>query len=211
MKVVFLEDVPGTARIGEIKDVKPGFARNFLLPRKLAMTASPAVVKSAEARAARETRLQQGRDHDAQAVADRLEGAAYTIAAKAGSTGKLFGSVSAADVAVKVGETLGVEEFDRHDVLLRDHIKELGDYAISVKLSKNVSATVNVSVVGEDGTTAADIKARSEGGSKAAAAVPAPAVETADKDEASDESADDDADDDDADEDDASAEDDAEA
>ncbi len=172
MKVVFLEDVPGTARIGDIKDVKPGFARNYLLPRRLALPASPSIVKSAEQRAARETRLQDARDNDARGLAARLDGASYSVTAKAGSTGKLFGSVGTADIAEKVGGTLG-SEFDRHNVALAEPIKELGDYAVVVKLTKNVSATVNVSVIGEDGTTAADIKARAEPGAKAVASAKA--------------------------------------
>lgn len=174
MKVVFLEDVTGTAKIGDIKDVKPGFARNYLLPRRMAMAATPSVVKSAEQRAARETRLQEGRDGDARAVAARVEAAPMSFAAKAGSTGKLFGSVGTADIATKIGEMLG-SEFDRHSVLLADPIKELGDYQVGVKLTKNVTATVSVSVVGEDGTTAADIKARTEG--KTTAAAPEAAAE----------------------------------
>jgi len=171
VKVVFLEDVPGTARMGEIKTVKPGFARNYLLPRKLAMPATPAVIKSAEQRAQREARLQEARDQEARAVAGRLEGTAYTITARAGATGKLFGSVGTADIAEKVAGTLG-HEFDRHNVLLPEPIKELGDYTVTVRLTKNVTATVNVSVVGEDGTTAADIRAKAEGGEK-----PKPRVE----------------------------------
>jgi large subunit ribosomal protein L9 len=86
VKVVFLEDVQGTARIGEIKDVKPGFARNYLLPRRLAMPATPSVVKSAEQRAQREARLQEARDTDARVVASRLDGQIYTITARAGAT-----------------------------------------------------------------------------------------------------------------------------
>lgn len=181
MKVVFLEDVQGTAKIGEIKDVKPGFARNYLLPRRIAMPATPAVVKSAEQRAQREARLQDARDTDARAVAGRLDGAAYTIAAKAGATGKLFGSVGTSDVAAKVGETIG-SEFERQNVLLAEPIKELGDYPVQVKLTRNVSATVTVTVVGEDGTTAADIKAKAAGGGKA------PAVSESAESEAEDES-----------------------
>ena len=169
MKVVFLEDVTGTAKIGDIKEVKSGFARNYLLPRRLAMPATPSVVKSAEQRAARETRLEQARDMDAQAVATRIEAAALTFTAKAGSSGKLFGSVGSADIATKIGEVLGTE-FDRHNVMLADPIKELGDYQVSVKLTRNVTATASLSVVGEDGTTMADIKARSGGGTAEAAA-----------------------------------------
>ena len=87
----------------------------------------------------------------------------YAINARAGSTGKLFGSVGTADIAEKVSETIGAE-FERHNVQLSDPIKDLGDYEVVVKLTKNVTATVNVSVIGEDGTTAADIRARAEGG-----------------------------------------------
>jgi large subunit ribosomal protein L9 len=161
VKVVFLEDVPGTARIGEIKDVKPGFARNYLLPRRLAAAATPAIVKSAEQRAIRETRLQEARDSEARAIAERLEARAFSIAARAGASGKLFGSVGTADIAEQVASALK-QDFDRHDVQLRDPIKELGDYQVPVRLTKNVVATLNVSVVGEDGTTAADIRARAE-------------------------------------------------
>jgi large subunit ribosomal protein L9 len=179
VKVVFLEDVAGTARIGEIKEVKPGFARNYLLPRRLAMAATPSIVKAAEKRAAREERLQEARDHAARAVAEKLDGVAYTITAKAGSSGKLFGSVGTADIAEKVAETIAAE-FERHNVVLHEPIKELGDYPIVVKLTKNVTATVNVSVIGEDGTTAADIKARAEGGkAEASAAVEAEPQEEA--------------------------------
>ena len=161
MKVVFLEDVAGTAKIGDIKEVKPGFARNYLLPRKLAAPATPNIVKSAEQRAIRETRLQDARDSDARAVAERLEAQAFTLTARAGASGKLFGSVGTADIAAKVAEALG-QEFDRHDVTLKDPIKDLGDYQVPVKLTKNVAATLNVSVVGEDGTTAADIRSKTE-------------------------------------------------
>lgn len=162
MKVVFLEDVPGTAKIGDIRDVKPGFARNYLLPRKIAMNATPSVIKSVEQRAAREARLQEVRDNDARALAGRLDGVTFSITAKAGSTGKLFGSVGTGDIAGRVGEKLG-NEFERQNVMLAEPIKELGDYPVSVKLSRNVSAMVTVSVVGEDGTTMADIRAKTEG------------------------------------------------
>jgi large subunit ribosomal protein L9 len=161
VKVVFLEDVPGTARIGDIKEVKPGFARNYLLPRKLAVAASPAMVKSAEQRAAREARLQDARDNEARTLAGKLEAATLTFTARAGNTGKLFGSVGNADIAAKVAEITGVE-FDRHNVLMPEVIKELGDFTVGVRLTRNVNATLNVTVVGEDGATAADVRARAD-------------------------------------------------
>lgn len=161
MKVVFLEDVAGTAKIGDIKEVKPGFARNYLLPRRLAAPATPAVVKSSQQRAIRETRLQDARDGDARAIAGRLEAKTFSITARAGVSGKLFGSVGTADIAGKVADALG-QEFDRHNVQLPDPIKDLGDYQVPVKLTKNVTATLSISVIGEDGTTAADVRARSQ-------------------------------------------------
>jgi large subunit ribosomal protein L9 len=161
VKVVFLEDVAGTAKIGDIKDVKPGFARNYLLPRRLAAAATPSIVKSAEQRAIKETRLQDARDSEARAIGDRLEAKTFTITARAGASGKLFGSVGTADIAEQVAAALK-QEFDRHNVQLADPIKDLGDYQVPVKLTKNVVATLNVSVVGEDGTTAADIRAKSQ-------------------------------------------------
>jgi large subunit ribosomal protein L9 len=161
VKVVFLEDVPGTANIGDIKEVKPGFARNFLLPRRLAAPATPAIVKSAEQRAVRESKLQEARDNAARSVAEKLDGTPYEIRVKAGASGKLFGSVGTADIAPRVAETINAE-LERQQVVLQEPIKELGDYPIVVKLTKNVTATVNVSVIGEDGTTAADIRARQD-------------------------------------------------
>jgi large subunit ribosomal protein L9 len=188
MKVVFIEDVPGTAKIGDIKDVKPGFARNYLLPRRMAMPASPSVVKSAELRARREERLQDARDMDARKVADRLDGVAYTITARSGSSGKLFGSVGTNDIAEQISATLGAE-FDRHNVVLAEPIKDLGDYPVVVKLTKNVTATVNISVVGEDGTTAADIAAKASGGKKPRASASADDEASADDVGSSDDTA----------------------
>ena len=171
MKVVFLEDVPGTARLGDIKEVKPGFARNYLLPRRLALPATAAMVQTVEKRAAREAKLQEARDNYARKLAEKLEGIGYTLTAKDGPNGKLFGSVGTADIAAKVAETIKAE-FERQNVMLAEPIKDLGDYPVNVRLTRNVSATVTVSVVGEDGTTAADIKARAEGGAPAATAAP---------------------------------------
>ncbi len=169
MKVVFLEDVVGTARIGDIKEVKAGFARNYLLPRRLAAAATPAIVKSSQQRAIRETRLQDARDSDARGIAERLEAKTFSITARSGATGKLFGSVGTADIAAKVAEALK-QEFDRHNVQLSDPIKDLGDYQVPVKLTKNITATLSISIVGEDGTTAADIRAKTKGAQPPAAA-----------------------------------------
>ena len=183
MKVVFLEDVPGTAKIGDIKEVKAGFARNYLLPRRIAMAATPAVVKSAEARAVREARLQEARDNEARTLAGKIEASPVTVTARAGSTGKLFGSVGTAEIAARAAEILGQAEFARHDVLLPEPIKELGDFQVRLRLTRNVNAMLAVTVIGEDGTTAADIRAKADGATDEA---PAPAEADASSDAAED-------------------------
>jgi large subunit ribosomal protein L9 len=177
VKVVFLEDVPGTANIGDIKDVKAGFARNYLLPRKLAAPATAAIVKTAEQRAAREAKLQDARDNEARTIGERLAGEPIVITARAGPSGKLFGSVGTNDVAEKVAALTGAA-FDRQNVMMPETIKELGDHQVNVRLTRNVQATLNISVVGEDGTTMADIRARGGAGAEAQPAETQPADET---------------------------------
>jgi len=148
VKVVFLKDVEGSGRIGEIKNVANGYARNYLLPQGLAAPATPEAIKKAEARAIVEAKRQAQLDEAAQTLADRLAGASFTIVAKAGSKGRLFGSVTQADIAEEVGKLLG-HEVDRHTVLLPEPIKETGDYEVTIQLSKNVRPAVSLKVAAE--------------------------------------------------------------
>lgn len=153
MKVVFLQDVEGTARIGEIKEVKNGFARNYLLPRGLAAPATPDVIRRAQARAEREAKRQAALDAEARNVAAKLEGVTLTISARVGEQGKLYGSVTAADIAEAAARVAGAE-VDRHQILLAEPIKELGTYTVTYRLTRNVSVDLTVEVVGEGGERA---------------------------------------------------------
>ena len=150
MKVVFLNDVEGSGRVGEIKNVADGYARNFLLPQGLAAPATADAIKKAEARAAAEARRQATLDEQAQALAEKLAGSAITIVAKAGSKGRLFGSVTQADIAQEITNILG-QEVDRHQVLLAEPIKEVGTHAFALQLTRNVQPTVSVEVLAEGG------------------------------------------------------------
>ncbi len=149
MKVVFLEEVEGTARIGEVKEVKNGFARNFLLPRGLAAPATTEHVRRAEARARREARRQMALDEEAQIVVADLEGKAISITARVGEQGKLYGSVTAGDIAEEVAKLLKIDEFDRHKVVLEEPIKDAGVHPVTLRLTRNVEAVIEVEVVGE--------------------------------------------------------------
>jgi large subunit ribosomal protein L9 len=149
MKVVFLEDVEGTAQVGEIKDVKNGFARNYLLPRGLAAPAVEPYLERANARAAREAKKQDTLDKDASAVAARLEGARVTMTARVGEQGKLYGSVTSVHIADEVAKLIGSDDFDHRKVLLPEAIKEVGVQPVRLRLTRNVEAAIEVEVVAE--------------------------------------------------------------
>jgi large subunit ribosomal protein L9 len=148
MKVVFLQNVEGSGRIGEIKEVADGFARNYLLPRRLAAPATPDAVRRGEARAAAEARRQAELDEQARALVERMA-PPIVITARVGEQGRLYGSVTSGDIAEEVSKLTG-EEVDRHLVVLEEPIKQLGTYEIPVRLTRNVEATVTVEVVGEE-------------------------------------------------------------
>jgi large subunit ribosomal protein L9 len=146
MKVVFLRDVEGTAHVGDIKDVKPGFARNFLLPRGLAAPTTKDNVQHALALAESEKRRQVKLDAEALETVKPLAGATVRVEARVGESGRLFGSVTNRDIAEALLTQLRVE-VDTHAVLLPEPIRELGSRAVSVRFTRNVSAEVTVEVV----------------------------------------------------------------
>jgi len=144
MKVVFYEDVEGTALVGDVKDVKNGFARNFLLPRGMAAPATRSNVQHATSLAQKEQVRQAKLDAAAQGVVGKLEGLTVTISARLGESGRLFGSVTNRDIAEKLAAA--GHEVDPHIILLPEPIRELGERAVTVKLTRNVSTEVNVVV-----------------------------------------------------------------
>ena len=148
MRVVFLDDVEGVARAGEIKNVADGYARNFLLPRKIAAAATTQTLQQAEARAKAIAKEQEAVDAAARLIADELAAAAIVIPARAGEEGRLFGSVTANDIAEQLTSRTGKEVAHRQ-VLLDTPIKELGSYQVPVTLTRNVRAEVTVQVEAE--------------------------------------------------------------
>lgn len=150
MKVIFLENVEGTAQVGEVKDVKNGFARNYLLPRGLAAPATEPYLTRGASRAVRADKRQSELDKDATAVAGRLEGSRIRIEARVGEQGKLFGSVTSVHIAAEVAKLIGDEEFDHRKVLLPESIKVVGVQLVRLRLTRNVEATIEVEVFSED-------------------------------------------------------------
>jgi large subunit ribosomal protein L9 len=145
---VLREDVETLGHKGDLLDVADGYARNFLVPRGLAIVATKGVVEQAAAMR-RNRQIKDTRDREAaQEVADRLAGTPIEVKARAGEGGKLFGSVTAADIVAAVNERAGVE-IDRRKLTLADPLKELGTAEVPVQLHPDVTATVTVEVVAE--------------------------------------------------------------
>lgn len=149
MKIVLREDVDSLGRKGDLLEVADGYARNYLVPRGLAMKATKGVVAQADSmRRSREAK--ETRDREAsQALAAQLGSRTIEVKARAGEGGKLFGSVTAADVADAVQVQTGIE-LDRRKVVLDEPIRELGDAQVQVRLPAEVVVAVAVVVVAED-------------------------------------------------------------
>jgi len=146
MRIVLRADVAGVGKKGDLLDVADGFARNFLIPKGKAFTASKGVV--AQAQAMRRSRdLKDARDRDAaETVARTLVPAVITMPAKAGAEGKLFGSVTVADLVSAIATQTGVE-LDRRRIHLEEPIRTLGTHQVPIRLHPDVEFPVTVEVV----------------------------------------------------------------
>jgi large subunit ribosomal protein L9 len=144
MKIVLRSDVEHVGQKGDIVDVADGYARNFLVPRGLALRATSGVQKQADAmRRSRDSRDRHEREA-AQAIADQLT-PTVRVEARAGEGGRLFGSVTSSDIAEAVKAQLGVD-VDRRDIALDEPLKELGVAEVDIRLHREVTATLHVEV-----------------------------------------------------------------
>jgi large subunit ribosomal protein L9 len=147
MEVILREHVDNLGRRGEVVKVADGYARNYLLPRKLALLATEGNKKQIERERAKFEAKEAEERKVASAIADRLSNVEVVIARKVGETEALYGSVTTADIA----EALAAKGFDldRRKIQLADPIKKIGETDVPVRLARDVSATVKVRVVAE--------------------------------------------------------------
>ena len=150
MQVILRQDVDKVGLRGEVVDVAAGFARNYLLPRRLAEPAAPGRVAELEKLAASRNRHEAQSFEQAQEIVQKLEGAELRFDVQAGETGTLFGSVTATDLADRVWETQRVR-IDRRKLDLPESIKRIGRYEVPVELFQDVTATLRLAVVPEGG------------------------------------------------------------
>lgn len=145
MKVIFLKDVKGTAKKGEIKEVSDGYARNFLLAKGLAKEASQTNLNDhRQQEKAREIKIQK-EEEEAVELGSKLKDVKVTIYAKSGEGGKLFGAITSKDIADQMKKQHNVE-FDKRKIPLTEPIKSLGTINVEIKLHPKVSTSITVEI-----------------------------------------------------------------
>ncbi len=148
MKVLLLQNVAGTGKAGEVKNVADGYARNYLLPRKLAVPATDEVVKSRDVRREIERRRREHAAHEASALADVLAGVTVRFTVRVGEQYRLYGSITSADIAEAVSAQIR-QEIDKRKVLLDEPLKSLGEFHVPIKVTADLTPAVRVIIEAE--------------------------------------------------------------
>ena len=149
MKVVFLKDVPPAGKVGEIKEVADGYGRNFLLPRRLAALAKPSALKALEAEIKKEIGNQKRLDDELRDLAQKLEGLSMSLKAKVVEEERLYGSIRDNDIAAEINRLIGFD-IDKRKIELAEPIHQVGEYEITVRLSKDLAPKIKVIVAAEE-------------------------------------------------------------
>lgn len=147
MKVILIQEIPHLGRPGDQVDVARGYARNFLIPRKLAVEATSSNLRALGQIKAQATQREERLKQEAEAIAERIRGLTVTIARQAGEQDRLFGSVTSGDIAEALAQQ-GIQ-LDRKKIALDGPIKALGTYAVPIRLHGETVADIQVLVVSE--------------------------------------------------------------
>lgn len=145
MKIILTQDVPKLGSSGTVQEVAPGYARNYLIPQGMAVIATKGSIKQVEERQAADARRIAKQEEELRGLSDRLQGMRVQIEARVGEQGRLFGSVTAADIAEKLAAEVG-EEIDRRKIDLDEPIRTVGEHTVTIRLVGRLQPTVNVVV-----------------------------------------------------------------
>jgi large subunit ribosomal protein L9 len=145
VKIVLTKDVESLGKAGELKDVSPGYMRNFLIPQQLAVLATAGEMKSLEARRNQIAKAQQHQRAAAESMAAQLQGVALTFQVRVGEQNRLYGSITSKDIADELARTASIT-IDRRDIELPDALKTLGTFSVPVKLGHEVKGTISVTL-----------------------------------------------------------------
>lgn len=157
MRVILLQDVEGLGKAGDLKDVANGYARNFLLPRRLAAGATPALLANHQQRVAAEQRKLEKQAEQNRQQAERLNQISLTFKARVGRQGRLYGSITSQDIAAGLRESEGIS-IDRRVIDLPNPIRALGTYMVPVKIAQKLEPKITVNVVDESGGGAEEVE-----------------------------------------------------
>jgi len=144
VQIILLEDVPNLGKKGELKDVAPGFARNHLLPRGLAVKATPDKLREWKQRQEKEELINRQQEEQARALAEKLNLLELVFEMQAGEGGRLFGSVTPADISHKLAEQ-GFD-VDKKNIDVEEPIKSIGEHSVFVKLHPGIKAEIAIRV-----------------------------------------------------------------
>jgi large subunit ribosomal protein L9 len=161
MKVILLQDVEGLGKAGDLKDVANGYARNYLLPRRLAAGATPELLANHQQRIAAEQRKREKQQASNQQQAERLGQVSLTFKARVGRQGRLYGSITSQDIAAGLRESEGIT-IDRRVIELREPIRTLGTFKVPVKLAQKLEPEITVNVIDESASGAAPAESAAE-------------------------------------------------
>ncbi len=151
MRVILLQDVEGLGKAGDLKDVANGYARNFLLPRRLAAGATPELLANHQQRVVAEQRKLEKQAEQNRQQAERLSQISLTFKARVGRQGRLYGSITSQDIAAGLRESEGIT-IDRRVIDLPNPIRALGTYMVPVKIAQKLEPKITVNVVDESGS-----------------------------------------------------------
>lgn len=148
MKVIFLQDVPRVAKAGEVKGVANGYARNFLIPQKLAVMADPATLNTLEAQIKKAASSQAQTEEEMTDLAHQLDGKEITLKAKVGAKEHLYGSITSTDIAAELQNNGLV--VDKRKIEIAEPIRQLGSHEVAIRLAKDVIPKIKVNVIEEE-------------------------------------------------------------
>ncbi|MDY7040022.1 MAG: 50S ribosomal protein L9 [Chloroflexota bacterium] len=149
MKVILMKDVEGLGKAGQIKNVADGYGRNFLIQRGLAVQATGGAVKNAQTHIKAEARREERATQTASSLAEQLERITPTFRRKAGEKDRLYGSVTAADIANELQQLIG-QPIDKRKIVMEEPIRELGSHQVTIRLMTGVTPQVTVVVEREE-------------------------------------------------------------
>jgi len=148
MKVILLKDVPGKGKAGEVKEVAKGYAKNFLLPQGLALAATTTAIKETESGIGKEKAQESADQANLIELAKQIEGTEIHLQARVGAGDRLFGSITAADIAEELNRVTGFST-DKRKIDIEKSLRQAGSYEVTIKLAKDLEPTIKVVIESE--------------------------------------------------------------